>query len=118
MKIIGNILWFVLGGFIAVIFWYISGLLLCITLIGIPFGLQLFKLAQLALWPFGKTVNSNFDKHPVMNVIWLITGGWESFLTYIVLGAIYCITIVGIPFGLQWFKLSKLTLLPFGASIK
>jgi len=118
MRIILNILWVIFGGLIAAAIWAIVGLLLMITVVGIPFGYQFFKLARLILWPFGKEVKTNFDKHPILNIIWLIIGGWSSFTYYIVIGAILCITIVGIPFGLQWFKLSKLALLPFGARIK
>ena len=118
MKFIGNIIWFILGGFIAALIWLLAGILLCITIIGIPIGLQMFKFASLVIWPFGNEVVINFDKHPILNIIWLIFIGWGNALGYIGFGILFCITIIGIPFGLQWFKLAKLALLPFGATIK
>ncbi len=118
MKLIGNLIWFIFGGFIAAMLWFFAGLLLCLTIIGIPFGLQFFKIARLVLWPFGSVVDTRFDKHPIINIIWLIIGGWETFLLYISIGVAYCITIIGIPFGIQWFKLAQLGLFPFGAKIK
>ncbi len=118
MKLIGNIIWLIFGGLFAALAWLLAGLLLCITIIGIPFGLQFFKFAKLVLWPFGKNVDTDFNEHPIMNIIWLIIGGWETFLVYIVIGAIFYITIIGIPFGKQWFKLAQLALFPFGAKIK
>lgn len=118
MKLIGNLIWLVFGGLVAAIIWFLVGLLLCVTIIGIPFGLQFFKFSQLVLWPFGRDVVTDFGDHPIMNIIWLIIGGWETFLLYIGAGIIYCITIIGIPFGMQWFKLAILALFPFGAKIK
>lgn len=117
MKLIGNIIWLIFGGLIMSLLWFLLGLLLFITVIGIPFGLQLFKFAKLMLAPFGKEVNTNFDKHPIINILWLIFFGWEMALGYLIIGAVFCITIVGIPFGLQWFKLTKLALIPFGAEV-
>ncbi|ABX80707.1 YccF domain-containing protein [Acholeplasma laidlawii] len=118
MKILGNIIWFIFGGLFAGLAWFILGILLCITIIGIPIGLQFFKFAQLVIWPFGNDVNIDFNKHPILNILWIIFLGWETALGYIFIGAIFCMTIIGIPFGLQWFKLSKLALIPFGATIK
>ena len=117
MRLIGNILWFVFGGFLVSLAYFLIGLILFITIIGIPFANQCFKMASLSLWPFGKNVQSRFDKHPIINIIWLIVAGWELFLFMIGLGIAYCITIIGIPFGIQWFKLAVLSLFPFGAKI-
>ena len=117
MKFIGNIIWFILIGLWTAIGFFFIGLLLCITIIGIPFGIQCFKLAKLALTPFGKIVNSNFGKHPIANILWLVFVGWEMAVGYVVAGAIFCITIIGIPFGKQCFKLAALSLIPFGANI-
>lgn len=117
MKTIGNIIWFILIGLWAAIGYFFLGLLLCITIIGIPFGKQCFKLAKLVLTPFGKIVNSNFGKHPIANILWLVLVGWEMAVGYVVAGAICCITIIGIPFGKQCFKLAALSLIPFGANI-
>ena len=117
MKTLGNIIWFLLIGLWTAIGYLIAGLLFCITIIGIPFGKQCFKLATLVLTPFGKTVKTNFGKHPIANIIWLVLFGWEMFLGYLVVGIIFCITIIGIPFGKQCFKLAILSLMPFGANI-
>ena len=118
MKILGNILWLIFGGLIFAIGYFIVGLLLCVTIIGIPFGLQLFKMGRLVLFPFGTDVKTQFDEHPIANVLWLIFFGWEIAVSHVITGLILCITIIGIPFGLQWFKLAKLALFPFGTEIK
>jgi len=118
MKIIGNILWFVFGGFLMALGYFLIGLILCITIIGIPFGMQIFKMGKLVLFPFGQKVDSNFGKHPIANIIWLVLFGWEAAISHLLLGVIYCITIIGIPFGMQWFKLAKLAIFPFGANLK
>lgn len=117
MKIIGNILWIITGGLIISLVTFLIGIILCITIIGIPFGLQCFKLASLTLSPFGKEVDIDFDEHPFANILWLIVVGWELCFFMIVVGILFCITIVGIPFGMQMFKVAKLVLLPFGADI-
>ena len=117
MKTIGNIIWFIFVGLGSAIAWFLLGLLWCITIIGIPFGLQAFKLARLTLWPFGTIVKSDFSKHPIANIIWLILGGLELALGYAIAGIIFYITIIGIPFGKQCFKLAQLALFPFGANV-
>ena len=121
MKFIGNILWMVMGGFIISLYYALVGLLFCISIIGIPFGLQLFKLAGLALWPFGHDVtpgaNDGGCLSLIMNVIWIVLGGIEIALMHVTLGIGFCITIVGIPFGLQHFKMALLALVPFGKKI-
>ena len=116
MRTIGNIIWILLGGIWLALGWLIFGLLLCITIIGIPLGTQCFKAAKLTLAPFGKVVNLNFGKHPIANLIWVILCGWEMAIGYLVAGLVCCITIVGIPFGLQSFKMMKLAFFPFGAT--
>ena len=95
----------------------ILGLLLCVTIIGILFGKQCFKAAKLTFAPFGKKVVIRFDFHPIANIIWAILIGWELDLGYLISVIICCITIIGIPFGLQSFKFMTLELLPFGATI-
>lgn len=121
MKFIGNILWAVLGGLFISLYYALMGLVFCITIIGIPFGLQLFKMAGFALWPFGHEVTSGPNDSGclaiLMNVIWIVFGGIEIALTHVTLGAIFCITIIGIPFGLQHFKMALLALVPFGKNI-
>ena len=117
MKFIGNILWFIFTGLAAALSWFLLGLILCITIIGIPFGKQCFKIARLSAWPFGSNVTTNFGKHPIANVIWLLVCGIALAISFIVAGVLWCITIIGIPFGKQCFKLAVLSATPFGARI-
>jgi uncharacterized membrane protein YccF (DUF307 family) len=121
MGIIGNIIWLVFGGFMVFLEYMISGLLMCITIVGIPWGLQSFKLAILALWPFGSKIEM-MDYAPgclstLLNLIWLLIGGIWIALTHLFWGIILSITIVGIPWGKQHFKLLSLALTPFGRKV-
>lgn len=122
MNIFLNIIWVVFGGFMIAVEYAVSSLLMMITIIGIPFGLQTMKLAVVALWPFGTDVtNDSFPSGCLagfMNVIWWFLGGFGIALTHLFWGIIFCITIIGIPFGKQHFKLMKLALLPFGRSVR
>lgn len=119
MSIVGNILWFVFGGILSGLCWYLVGLLWCISIVGIPVGLQCFKLGRVSFFPFGKDiVLSNKTSSLLLNILWLIFGGIELAIAHISIGISLCITIIGIPFGMQHFKLAKLALLPFGAEIK
>lgn len=118
MKLIGNLLWFVLCGLVLALLWTLFGLLWCVTIVGIPVGVQCFKFARLTLWPFGNDID--FSPSPfsfLINILWIIFGGLEICVTALVIGGVLCITIIGIPFGLQCFKIAKLALLPFGARI-
>ena len=118
MKTLGNILWFIFGGIIGGLSWIIAGCLWCVTIIGIPVGMQCFKFASLAFWPFGKEViygNGVFSF--LVNLIWILLFGWEMALGNLILGCLWCITIVGIPFGRQFFKMARLSFMPFGASV-
>ena len=117
MRFIANVIWFIFGGLWLGLGWALLGLLLCITIIGIPLGKQCFKAAKLTFAPFGKTVSTHFDKHPIANILWAVFIGWEMALGYLFSGVICCITIIGIPFGLQAFKLMKLAFLPFVATV-
>ena len=117
VKLIANIIWFIFGGIWMALAWGFLGVLLCITVVGIPFGLQCFKAARLSFFPFGKHVVLNFGKHPIANTLWAIFLGWEIALFYLLVGAINCLTVIGIPSGLRCFKLMKLALFPFGAVI-
>lgn len=113
---VGNILWIIFGGLIASITAFLSGVIACITIIGIPVGLQLFKFAKFVLLPFGKEVkdvNVTGFKNFV-NILWAIFFGWEYALTYLLTGVLFCITIIGIPFGKQYFKMAIFVLLPLG----
>lgn len=119
MKLIGNILWFFLEGIWLAIAWLMAGLVMCLTIIGIPFGIQCFKIAGLVAWPMGKTVNYGGGTGKfLLNLIWMILFGWSLALSAALMGVVWCVTIIGIPFGLQSFKLAKLALMPFGASAR
>lgn len=118
MKLIANVIWFILGGLWLGLGWLLLGILLCITIIGIPFGKQCFKAAKLTVAPFGRRVDTNFSKHPIANLLWFVFFGWEMALGYAASGLLCCVTIIGIPLGLQSFKLMKLALFPFGAAVK
>lgn len=121
MNIFLNIVWIVFGGLMIAIEYAISSLLMMITIIGFPFGLQTMKLAALALWPFGTNVESagwpSGCLAGVMNVIWWFLGGFGIALTHLLWGVVFSITIIGLPFGLQHFKLMRLALFPFGKQL-
>ncbi len=120
MRIVGNVLWLIFAGIWLAFGYALSGLILCITIIGIPFGIQAFKLAGLTLWPFGRSVARTANGgclEVVFNIVWLVFFGWELFLLHIFTGVLLCVTIIGIPFGIQAFKLSMLALWPFGHSV-
>lgn len=116
MKVLGNFLWFIFTGLWTGLGFFLSGIIWCITIIGIPFGLQFFKFCSLAFLPFGKTVEVR-ETHPIANALWFIFGGFAMTLGYFLGGIIWCVTIIGIPFGKQCFKLAKLSLTPFGREI-
>ena len=118
MRGLGNFLWFVFGGLFSGLGWIISGCLWCITIIGIPYGLQCFKFAELSFFPFGKEiVYSGGAVNLLVNVVWLFLNGWWMALGNFLIGCLWCITIIGIPFGKQFFKIAKLSLAPFGAKV-
>ena len=121
MKTLGNLVWLIFGGFILCIEYIIVSLLLMVTIIGIPFGIQTLKLAGLALWPFGKNIVENksgtSSLDVFMNILWLVLGGFCIALTHFFFGLLLMITIIGIPFGIQHFKLAGLSLTPFGKTI-
>lgn len=119
MRLLGNILWILFGGFLSAILWFIAGVVCCITFIGIPFGIQCFKIASFLLYPFGRDIEiKGFNLGSILgNIIWIIFLGWELFVTHFIAGLILCITIIGIPFGKQHFKLARLSIVPFGSRI-
>ena len=122
MKFLGNIIWLVVGGLLTALLYYLNGLLMCITIIGIPFGVQLFKLGTYALWPFGHEIvsgpNDTGCLSVVMNLLWIFLGWWEIALTHLFCGCIFCITIIGIPWGFQHFKMAIASVFPFGKEIR
>lgn len=121
MKTLGNIIWVLFGGIFIAIEYLLGSVALMITIIGIPFGLQSLKLAEMALWPFGKKVKQRESASGclslLMNVIWFFVGGIPIVLTHLLFGILFYITIIGIPFGNQHFKLMKLALTPFDKEI-
>ncbi|MGN0612313.1 MAG: YccF domain-containing protein [Porcipelethomonas sp.] len=118
MRTLGNILWFLLGGIVSGLSWVLAGMLWCVTLIGIPIGIQCFKFASLAFFPFKKDIQYGGGAgSTIANIFWLLLTGLWMAIGYCVWGLILCITIIGIPFGRQMFKLAKLALMPFGASV-
>ena len=120
MTTLANVFWAVLIGWEAMIIYFIEGLICCVTIIFIPVGLQFFKLARLAIWPFGyKPVFTKVNGFKmVINIIWLILAGWENAVSCFVLGGLCCATVILIPCGLQLYKFGRLVLLPLGTTIE
>ncbi len=122
MNTIGNIIWIVFGGFLIALMYLLGSLLLMLTIVGIPFGIQTLKMANLALFPFGREAvqgeRAGGCLYIVMNIIWLLVAGIEIALTHLVLALLFAITIIGIPFALQHLKLAYLALVPFGMDIR
>jgi uncharacterized membrane protein YccF (DUF307 family) len=121
MNLLGNIIWLVFGGLFAAFGYLIGGFVLCITVVGIPWGLQCFKLAGVVLWPFGKRIINDSGNTGCLslfcNIIWIIFGGWYTAIVHLVMGFLLYITIIGIPWGQQHFKLIEISLMPFGKRI-
>lgn len=121
MNLIGNLIWLIFGGLAAALGYIFGGFVLCLTVIGIPFGLQCFKLASLVLWPFGRQVVSTGSYMGCLsllcNIIWLICGGLYTALVHLVFAFLLAITIIGIPFARQHLKLVELSLAPFGKQV-
>ena len=122
MTFLGNGIWFVLGGFLIGLGYILGGILFCLTIIGIPFGIQGIKLGLASFAPFGKRVvetpGANSFLRVVFNVIWIILPGLEIAITHLILGVVLSVTIVGLPFGIQHFKLAPLALMPFGRKLE
>jgi uncharacterized membrane protein YccF (DUF307 family) len=117
VRLLLNLLWFILGGFVVALQYVLAGLLLAITIVGLPFAVQCFKLAGLAAWPFGKTVERRRDASVLslpMNLLWIVVAGLWIFLTHLGLALASAVTIIGIPFALQHVKFAMLALTPFG----
>ncbi|MSO41786.1 MAG: YccF domain-containing protein [Solirubrobacterales bacterium] len=120
MRLIGNIIWLVLTGFATALGWLLASLLMCITIIGIPFGVQGIKIAMFTLWPFGRTL----VKRPtagapsaIGNVVWLILAGWWLAIMHLVAAVVMALTIIGIPLAAGHLKLIPVSLWPFGREI-
>ncbi|MGZ8244319.1 YccF domain-containing protein [Methylomagnum sp.] len=122
MSLFGNIIWLIFGGLIAGLGYILGGLGLCLTIIGIPFGLQSIKLGVAVFAPFGKDVveteNANSVLGLIFNVLWLVLFGWPIALAHLTSAAVLAVTIIGIPFAFQHIKLIPLSLLPFGRDLR
>lgn len=123
MSLIGNILWIVLGGGLVIFIEYVlGGVALCVTIIGIPFGVECFKIAMLGLLPFGKEVTTTPKGMGclavLLNIVWIIVFGLAIAVTHVVLAALLAITIIGIPFAIQHLKLARLAFTPFGLVVR
>lgn len=123
MSLILNLLWLILGGWLVFLFYLSAGIALCLTIVGLPLGFQNLKLALFALFPFGTTSVSRDTSTPsgilyiFLNIVWLLFGGLWAVLLHGALGLLLCLTIIGIPFGLQHLKLMRLAVTPFGRNL-
>lgn len=119
MTFLGNLLWFLFGGLAGGLAWILAGCLWCITIIGIPIGMQCFKFAGLAFFPFGKNVvYGGGGVSLLVNLLWIVLFGFWMAVGYAVLGCLWCLSILGIPIGKQCFKLAQLSLMPFGSTVQ
>ena len=122
MSLLGNILWLIFGGFFTGLGYIIGGMGLCLTIVGIPFGIQAMKLGVATFAPFGKELveepNANSVLRVILNIIWIIFFGWEIAVAHLVSAMVLAITIIGIPFALQHIKLIPMALLPLGRSLR
>jgi uncharacterized membrane protein YccF (DUF307 family) len=121
VRILLNILWLVLAGVWLAFSYVIAAVLLTLTIVGIPFAKQALKLARYALWPFGRTLVQSSTRHKgisvVGNILWFVLAGWWLALEHLILGALLCLTIIGIPLGVGSFKMAGAALVPFGRQI-
>jgi uncharacterized membrane protein YccF (DUF307 family) len=121
MNTIGNLLWLIFGGFVSAMGYFVMGFVFCISIIGIPFGIQCFKIGMFVLWPFGKKVVTTSSSGGCLtllfNIIWIFTGGLYTAVMHLVFAFLLFISIIGIPFARQHLKLVELTLAPFGKTI-
>ena len=118
MRLLGNIVWFLCAGLLSFIGWSLAGIILCLTVILIPFGLQCFKIAGFGLFPFGKSISPSSNVSSlIFNIIWILAIGWELAVIHLASAFLLCITIIGIPFALQSIKMADNSLFPFGITI-
>ncbi|MDT9561964.1 YccF domain-containing protein [Streptococcus mutans] len=118
MRLLGNIVWFLCAGLLSFIGWSLAGIILCLTVILIPFGLQCFKIAGFGLFPFGKSISPSSNVSSlIFNIIWILAIGWELAVVHLASAFLLCITIIGIPFALQSIKMADISLFPFGITI-
>lgn len=118
MRLIGNLIWILCGGFLSGLAWWLAGAVWCLTIIGIPVGIQCFKFSSISFDPFGKeVVYEGGAVSFLVNVLWFLISGIELAALNFAIGCLLCLTVIGIPFGTQFFKIAKLALAPFGASV-
>ena len=118
MRFLGNLLWCLFGGLFSALSWTLAGLFWCITIVGIPVGMQCFMFANLSLFPFGKEIlYAGGAPSLLFNLLWLLLSGLPLAISHAIWGCVLCLTIVGIPFGLQFFKIARLALFPFGSRV-
>lgn len=118
MRTVGNVLWILFGGAFLALLWFLAAIICFISIIGIPIGLQCLKFASFVLYPFGRVAEySGKLGHFLLNVFWILLFGWELALASVTVGLIWCVTIVGIPFGIQSIKFAQLAIMPFGTEI-
>jgi len=122
MNLLLNFIWLILGGFIVVLAYLLGGIVLCLTIIGIPFGIACFKLAGLALAPFGREIR---EKEPpggalavIMNIIWILLPGLELAIFHLLMALVLAVTIIGLPLASQHLKMTRLAILPFGFEVR
>lgn len=122
MNLIGNLIWILFGGFFSFLGYMIGGIILCFTIVGIPFGIQCFKLGMVSLAPFGvqfsDSPHSGGCLYAILNIIWILCGGIWVALSHVLFGLLLCCTVIGIPFGMQHFKLVGIALTPFGKEFR
>ena len=118
VRTVGNVLWILFGGAFLALLWFLAAIICFISIIGIPIGLQCLKFASFVLYPFGRVAEySGKMGHFLLNVLWILLFGWELALASVTVGLIWCVTIVGIPFGIQSIKFAQLAIMPFGTEI-
>lgn len=128
MRLLLNILWFILGGWLSGLLWFLAGVLLAITIVGLPWSQAAFRIGGFSFWPFGRQVVAREVIRPggdlgtgplglLLNVVWFVLGGWYLALHHIALGVGLCVTIIGIPFGWQHLKLAMISLAPVGKDV-
>jgi len=122
MRILGNAIWILFGGLFIALEYFLSSIILFISIIGIPFGIQTLKLALLSLWPFGAKIKNTQGQtgclYTFMNILWIFTGGFCICISHLIFGLLFAVTIIGLPFAKQHFKLASIALTPFGKEIE
>lgn len=118
MRTFGNVLWILLGGALLALLWFLAAIICFVTIIGIPIGIQCLKFASFVLYPFGRVAEYGRGAgHFLLNILWILLFGWELAIASVIVGLIWCITIIGIPFGVQSIKFAQLAIMPFGTTI-